>query len=193
MPADFVYRQASSEDALCLSVLASQVFLDTYATNGVNLDLAKEVSSVLSKESFLNRLERDTVELFVATHAGYMVGFLDLDLVSRCPDAAVSGVEILRLYVQQPFQRRTVGRTLMTLAEERVRSAGHKAIWLTAWVGNLRARDFYRTLGYKDVGVTQYVIEGQEYENRILVKELPASADSCDAHQAMPRLKRQPV
>jgi ribosomal protein S18 acetylase RimI-like enzyme len=81
----------------------------------------------------------------------------------------------------------------MTLSEERVRSAGHKTIWLTTWVGNLRARDFYRTLGYKDVGVTQYVIKGKEYENRILVKELPASADSCDAHQAMPRLRRQPV
>jgi ribosomal protein S18 acetylase RimI-like enzyme len=150
--------------------------MDTYATNGVNFDLANEVTSVLSKESFLNRRERETVELFVAAHAGYMVGFMDLDFVSTCPDATVSGVEILRLYVLQPFQRRKVGRTLMTLAEERVRSAGHKAIWLTSWVGNLRARDFYRNLGYKDVGATQYVIEGQEYENRILVKELPANA-----------------
>jgi ribosomal protein S18 acetylase RimI-like enzyme len=176
MPTDFVYRQASAEDALCLCVLASQVFLDTYATNGVNLDLANEVTSVLSKESFLNRLERSTVELLVAAHGGYVVGFLDLDFGSPCPDAAVTGVEILRLYVQQAFQRRKVGRTLMSLAEERVRNAGHKATWLTAWVGNLRARDFYRTLGYKDVGSTQYVIGGQEYENRILVKELPVTA-----------------
>jgi ribosomal protein S18 acetylase RimI-like enzyme len=176
MSSDFVYRQASAEDALCLSVLASQVFLDTYATNGVNLDLAKEVTLVLSKESFLDRLEQKTIELFVTAHDGYLVGFLDLDFASPCPDATVDGVEILRLYVQQPFQRRKVGFTLMTLAEERIRSAGYKAIWLTAWVGNLRARDFYRTLGFEDVGATQYLIEGQHYENRILVKKLPPSA-----------------
>jgi ribosomal protein S18 acetylase RimI-like enzyme len=172
---DFHYRQASPSDALCLSVLASQVFLDTYATNGVNLDLATEVTLVLSKESFLNRLERDSVELYVAENAGYMVGFLDLDFATPCPVSAATGVEILRLYVQQPFQRRKVGHTLMTMSEERVRDAGQKAIWLTAWVGNLRARDFYRALGYKDVGATQYVIEGKEYENRVLVKELHAS------------------
>jgi len=60
----------------------------------------------------------------------------------------------------------------MTLAEERVQSAGHKAIWLTAWAGNLAARNFYLRLGFKDVGSTQYIIEGKEYENRILVKDL---------------------
>ena len=170
--AESAYRRATVEDALCLSVLASQVFLDTYATNGVDRDLAIEVTSVLSTKSFLKRIETETVEVFVADHGGYIVGFIDLDFESPCPEPAFKGVEVLRLYVQPPFQRRNLGRALMTLAEERVQSAGHKAIWLTAWAGNLAARNFYLRLGFKDVGSTQYIIEGKEYENRILVKDL---------------------
>jgi hypothetical protein len=82
---------------LCASrYQGSQIFLDTYAVNGVNLDLAKEVASVLSKHSFLNRFEREAVELFVATHGGYMFGLLDMDFMSHCPDATVTGVEKLR-------------------------------------------------------------------------------------------------
>jgi ribosomal protein S18 acetylase RimI-like enzyme len=174
VPADLVFRQAVAADALCLSVLASQVFLDTYALSGINTDLANEVTSVLSKESFLKRLVNSEVEVWIATQEGNLVGFLDLDFSSACPDPAVTGMEILRLYVQQPFQRRNVGRTLMALAEERACKEGKQSLWLTAWVGNLRARDFYKALGYRDVGATQYVIEGKEYENRILVKDLSA-------------------
>lgn len=181
MSVDFLYRRACAEDALCLSVLASQVFLDTYGTNGVNLDLASEVSSVLSKVSFIKRLEKDTAELFIVEQAKYMIGFLDLDFESHCPDATVTGVEILRLYIHRPFQRQKVGRTLLTIAEEQARLAGQKTIWLTAWAGNLRARAFYQASGYTDIGSTQYVIEGQEYENRILVKELPAKVDKLIA------------
>lgn len=174
MHPEFVYRQATADDALCLSVLASQVFLDTYATNGVNFDLAKEVTSVLSRKVFLQRIESSDVEIWIATQDGNLVGFLDLDFSSSCPDASVSGVEILRLYVQQPFQRRNVGRTLMAIAEERACKRGKESLWLTAWVGNLKARDFYKALGYADAGTTPYVIEGKEYENRILAKDLSA-------------------
>jgi ribosomal protein S18 acetylase RimI-like enzyme len=168
------YRQAVVEDAQCISVLASQVFMDTYAARGVNRDLAIEVTSTLSIESFLKRLELKTVELFVAEHAGYMVGLIDLDLESTCPDPTVTGMEVLRLYVQRPFHRRGIGCALMRLAEERTRRASHQAIWLTAWAGNLAARDFYRSLGYRDVGSTPYFIEGKAYENRILVKQVAA-------------------
>jgi ribosomal protein S18 acetylase RimI-like enzyme len=176
MSGNLIYRRATSDDALCLSVLATQVFLDTYATNGINLDLAKEVSAVLSRASFLARLESANVELFVAEQGGYLVGFLDLNLNSQCLDSTVTGMEILRVYVQQAFQRRNVGRTFMALAEERCRAAGHETLWLTAWVGNIAARAFYQTLGYQDVGVTQYLIEGQPYENKVLAKRVHQSS-----------------
>ncbi|MFY7863915.1 hypothetical protein, partial [Roseateles sp.] len=45
-------RRAFPADALCLSVLAMQVFLDTYATDGIRPALASTVVSAYSKASF---------------------------------------------------------------------------------------------------------------------------------------------
>lgn len=176
MPADFDCRRAAASDALCLSVLATQVFLDTYATQGINADLSSEVTTVLSRQSFQVRLASSAVELFVAEVNGYMVGFIDLDPTTACPIPMHAGLEVARLYVQRPFQRGGIGRALMALAEDRARAKGLGALWLTAWVGNHRARSFYEALGYQDVGATRYFIEGQGYENRVLVKALPARA-----------------
>ena len=168
------YRRAAAEDALCLSVLATQVFLDTYATEGIHPDLAREVTSVLSVDAFQARLRRETVELVVAEQGGCSIGLMDLDFASTCPSPGIDGLEVYRLYVQQPFQRQRVGRALMGLAEQRARSGGRQHVWLAAWVGNQRARAFYEALGYDDIGSTSYIIEGRAYENRVLAKQLRA-------------------
>ncbi len=129
MPQPIVHRTATPDDALTLSVLATQVFLDTYATRGVNIDLAKEVSAVYSPGAFEKRLQEPGVEISLATSGDYLVAFLDLDSTTKCPVSSVHGIEVLRLYVQSPFQRSGVGRDLMLLAE-RNPSALSSSSWM---------------------------------------------------------------
>ena len=57
-------------------------------------------------------------------------------------------------------------------AERLAREHGFASVWLTAWSGNVPALAFYPAIGYQDIGVTEYVIEGQGYENRIFAKEI---------------------
>lgn len=166
------YRRAGPADALCLSVLATQVFLDTYATNGINTDLAKEAITVYSRDVFAERLTDQQVEITLAEANDHLVGFVDLRRSSQCPVPAFQGPEVFKLYVQRPFQRNGIGQELMALAEESAMSMGARAIWLTAWAGNAKALAFYPCVGYQDVGVTQYVIEGTAYENRVFAKQL---------------------
>jgi ribosomal protein S18 acetylase RimI-like enzyme len=84
----------------------------------------------------------------------------------------VRGAEVFRLYVQRPFLRRGLGRALMAKAEASAPARGLDAIWLTAWAGNHGALAFYQSQGFRDVGVTEYVIDGVGYENRVLCKTL---------------------
>ncbi|RYE80476.1 MAG: GNAT family N-acetyltransferase [Oxalobacteraceae bacterium] len=172
-----VYRSARPDDALMLSVLATQVFLDTYATRGVSLDFAREATTVYSLDAFVQRLQQPGVEITVATSGESLVGFLDLDWTTQCPVPSVQGLEVLRLYVQAPFQRCGVGKALMSLAERKARERRAPHVWLTAWSGNDRARAFYVASGYTDVGVSQHVIEGTAYENRVFAKRTPERAD----------------
>lgn len=172
MSEDFFTRQATLADAQALSTLATQVFLDTYATHGINDALAREVATVYSPEVFERRLRDADVELLLATSDGYTVGFVDIAFATRCPVPGVRGAEVFRLYVQRPFLRRGLGRGLMARAEASARARGLGALWLTAWAGNHGALAFYQSLGFRDIGTTEYVIDGVGHENRVLCKTL---------------------
>jgi ribosomal protein S18 acetylase RimI-like enzyme len=170
------YRRATPADAITLSVLAMQVFLDTYATNGINIDLAKEATSVYSRRVFEERLADESVEIVLAETTEHLVGFVDLAFATRCPIQDVAGGEVFRLYIQRPCLRRGIGRSLMQHAERMALQHNRAGLWLTAWAGNTSAIAFYNALGYEDVGRTEYVIEGKGYENRVLFKPLANSA-----------------
>ena len=178
--ADFVYRPGTPDDATCLGVLATQVFLDTYATSGIDNDLASEALSVYSTPALDARLRDPAVEVTVVLRDEYVVAFLDVSLVSVCPVPRIAGHEVLRLYVQAPFQRQGIGRELLRRAQARAGSAGAAYVWLTAWSGNAGALAFYPAAGYIDAGTTDYVIAGKSYENRVFAKSLA----SCTVSRA---------
>lgn len=101
---------------------------------------------------------------------GFTVGFVDIAFATLCPVPGVRGAEVFRLYVQRPFLRRGLGRKLMAKAEASARARGLESIWLTAWAGNHGALAFYQSLGFRDIGTTEYVIDGVGHENRVLCK-----------------------
>jgi ribosomal protein S18 acetylase RimI-like enzyme len=151
-----------------------QVFLDTYATSGVDAALAAEASTVYSPSVFARRLADPAVELHVVQRGAHAVGFIDLAHATACPVAGVAGTEVFRLYVQRPFQRQGIGQALLAHAAGVARGRGQAALWLTAWSGNTRALAFYAALGWRDVGETTYVIDGVAHPNRVLVQSLTA-------------------
>jgi len=166
-------RRAEVADALCLGVLATQVFLDTYATEGIRRDLAREAINGYSPEAFARLLSEANREFHLAEEAGALVGFVEIAFGRPCPvEAGRPASEVARLYVQQPFQRRGVGAALLRHAEGLAAVAQSRTLWLASWVGNARALAFYGAMGYKDIGRTDHVIEGQAYENRVFAKPL---------------------
>lgn len=189
---DFSCRRGNPGDALVLSVLATQVFLDTYATNGISANLACEATRVYSRAVFEARLADPQVEITVAETGGHTVGFLDLSWRSVCPVDGVVGAEVVRLYVQAPFQRQGLGRALLQAAEIRALELKAPSIWLTAWVGNAAALLFYARLGYQCVGMTPYVIEGKAYANQVLAKTMnrPPSVSGMSRTSGKPANKR---
>ncbi len=172
MPERATFRVACAQDAPCLSVLATQVFLDTYATEGVDASLANEVRSVYAPDVFATRLADPRVRIVVATNGDKLVGFVDLDSSTACPVPGIQGSELFRLYVQAPFQRRGIGRALLAGAEREVSRSGVAWVWLQTWAGNARALAFYRAQGYAAVGAATCVIEGKAYDNRVFAKRL---------------------
>ena len=163
-------RVAGPNDAEAISGLAILVFLSTYAAEGLRQDLAREALTVCSAARFTAALADTQQRLVLIESRGHLLAFsqLSLALTAACERAPV-GLELIRLYVHPAFQRQRLGRQLLADVEAQSRTRT-QPLWLTAWSGNQRALDFYRAVGFRDIGVKPYAFESQTYENRILVK-----------------------
>ncbi len=163
-------RTATPADALRLSVLATQVWLDTYCTEGVNDSLAREVRHSCGPEAFEARLREPQRHHVLAEREGGLVqAFVEL-LPDQVPPLATlsPGAEVVRLYVQPSAQGQGLGARLLDAATDWARAQGQPTLWLTVWTGNGRARRFYDRQGFQDGGATAFEFEGRHYTNQVL-------------------------
>jgi hypothetical protein len=87
------FRLATAVDALTLHALATQVFLDTYATEGIRPSLAREVAQHFSSAAWLAQMARPEARIVVVEQAGHLVAFAQLSLGQDHPlvgDAAAA-------------------------------------------------------------------------------------------------------
>ena len=164
-------REAGAADTDSIAALATLVFLDTYAPEGLRGDLAREAFSGFSPAAFAARLQDEHTAFVLAESDGHLVGFVELAQERPVPGAAQGTLEVVRLYVHPRFQRKGIGKALLVRAESFARDAGTGGIWLSAWAGNARALGFYDSLGYRIVGKLDHVIEGTPYANHVLAKD----------------------
>ena len=173
MSSDIIVRAASEADALCLHALATQVFLDTYAKDGIREAIAREAQKELSVAAFLEQLAAPPVRTLLAERSGFLVAFASVTLGATHPLVAKApAAELSRLYVQSPFIRQGVGSLLLRHVEALACAAGASTLWLTAWVGNARALAFYASQGYEERGSTDHEFENERFENRLFTRDL---------------------
>jgi len=198
LPDGIELRAAVPADALCISVLATQVFLDTYAIEGIRTGLAREVLETLSMTAVASAISQPGVTFAVAESNGHLVGFAQLTARARHELVHwAQASKLNRLYVQERFAGVGIGRALLAWAEAHARAGDADGIWLTAWVGNARALEFYARQGYRQLGSTPYEFEGEQYENRLFARELraelaPDSAEPTRGQLDPGREKRVP-
>ncbi len=171
--AELSFRLADPADALCVSALGTQVFFDTYATEGVRPALAREAAAQLSESAIAAQIASPACAFVLAERSGHLVAYAHtvFGAAHELVDAAPA-CELKRLYVQERFTRKGIGRALLREVQVLAGARGLKSMWLTAWVGNSRALSFYAAEGFTDVGATPYAFEGESHENRVLVKLL---------------------
>ncbi|MEO8137603.1 MAG: GNAT family N-acetyltransferase [Betaproteobacteria bacterium] len=171
-----IIRRAEALDAETLAVLATQVWLDNYATEGIHPSIARYVLEALNPTRFEQMLADAATLILVAERGRHVTGMtiVALDRPTPLCDAPTQA-EIDRLYVQEPFCNKGIGARLLDQVIAEMQTRGISAIWLQAWVGNARALRFYTKSGFIDAGAAYFELSGKQIENRVLVRRLAAS------------------
>ena len=162
-------RGGLPHDASQLAVLATQVWLHTYATNGISREIADYVLAELSPQRYVALLADQTIQVFVAEKNACLVGFAVVQRGAKCPSGAESAVELQTLYVQESFTGQGVGTALLRVAEAHARDQSGTALWLTVNAQNIRAVAFYRQQAYALSGTTYFVLGESRHENHVFI------------------------
>jgi ribosomal protein S18 acetylase RimI-like enzyme len=169
MRRNFDIRSGRSEDADRLAVLATQVWLHTYATGGITADIAQYALSELTPEKYRVLLNDSTWQVFVAVTGESLVGLAVVKFGTPCPAGNASSAELQTLYVQEHFLGCGAGKSLLRAAEAEAKQRSNGVLWLTVNAKNARAIAFYAHQGYTKVGTTYFVLGEGRHENDVLI------------------------
>jgi ribosomal protein S18 acetylase RimI-like enzyme len=162
-------RRGTHRDASCLSALSTQVWLHTYATEGVSPAIARYVQEHLSTNALALQLERSEVLFLVAEIDGNLLGYASGEPDMPCPLRVDALAYLDRLYVREHGRGGGVGRELLSrFRAELAQLVGNDALWLTVNSRNREARAFYERQGLTDIGTTYFDLYGEKHENRVL-------------------------
>ncbi len=164
-----VVRKAVPEDAARLAVLATQVWLHTYATEGVSADIADYVLAHITPELQLAAIQDPATQVWVAEQGAHLVGMAVSKVGEPCADDPGASVELQTLYVQEHFLRFGVGRQLLDAAQVHAWQGADSPLWLTVNAQNANAIAFYARMGYRQVGTAYFTVGQGRHENHVLV------------------------
>ncbi|QXI40669.1 GNAT family N-acetyltransferase [Pseudomonas xantholysinigenes] len=166
-------RKALPQDALCLAALGLQVFLETYATQGMRDAIAQQALDVFSVASLSKLIEKPGTFIIVAQIDHHLVGFAQVAMNrphERVPQAHAA--ELQRLYLQARFTGLGIGKRLLEAAEQHAARNGATRLWATVWAENQRALDFYLSQGYEALGAQTYTFQQETHANQLFGKNL---------------------
>lgn len=159
------------EDATQIAVLALQVWLGNYAKQGINSAIAEYVLAEFTPGNMQRLIAEPQVLTMVAIEQAHLVGLAQLMLgeaKSVCNTLRVAEIE--RLYVHENFCGNGLGGQILAQIEREAKTRKVDLLYLTAWVHNSRARNFYAKAGFIDIGVDYFEMDDERHENRVLVK-----------------------
>jgi GNAT superfamily N-acetyltransferase len=169
---NIVYRQAILADASKLSVLFKQVYIQTYATEGVSDELVDFMNPMFDVEKLQDKITHQPESLIVAVHKDNLVGVAEIAWNKKCPVGDITTAELNKLYILERFCRTGIGTGLMAEAERAIKDKGIKQLWLWVLESNERAVYFYEKAGYTWIGNAPFFTHLNRYENRVMLKEL---------------------
>mgnify|MGYP000851751891 CR=1 FL=1 len=172
MDKQIIIRKANQSDVKKLSVLYKTVYIQTYGQEGVSDEFANFITNQFSIERLGNIILNHSTKIIVAEYKNNLIGVAEIEFDKQCPINNIVEAELNKLYILEWFSGQGVGYQLIQEAEKIVISKGIKKMWLWVLITNERAISFYEKQNYKWIGNASFQMETNNYENKVMLKEL---------------------
>jgi diamine N-acetyltransferase len=146
-------RTATIQDLAVLHDLAVRTFSDTFSGTAADEDIQRYLTQDLAVEQIAKELLGEEGQYWLAFSEDQPAAFMRL-VWQQVPDCVTGPkpIELLRLYVDQPFLGRGIAQSLMETGLDWSKQQGFQTMFLGVWEHNYRAQKFYAKYGFEKVG-----------------------------------------
>ena len=155
-------RKATLDDCTNLTALALQVWLDTYTLQGLRQPISEYALSVFKEEHFRALIANPDNEIWVCINDDHLTGFITIDLAAEFKNSD-NGYEIATLYVSRHFQGQGIASSLL----QKIEAVYGAPFWLSTWVHNQRAIEFYTHRGFEIIGELWFELGSERHKNHV--------------------------
>lgn len=166
------YRKARLNDAIKLSVLYKQVYIQTYGVYGVSDEFANFITKQFSIERIEKTIANHPDVIVVAEYQENLVGVAEIEMAKKSPIGNIIAPELNKLYILEWFCGKGIGEKLLDFVEDVLVQKGEKEIWLWVLESNSRAVNFYEKHQFQYIGNATFQMEKNLYDNKVMLKEL---------------------
>ena len=166
-------RRAVVADAAALAEFGARTFAETFGAENTVEDMRLHLGSAWNPALQSAEILDPEIDTLLAWVGGVLAGFAQLHS-GHAPAAVatVKPVELLRFYVDKPWQGQGVARQLMEAVEKQARARGARELWLGVWERNPRAQAFYRKHGFRRIGTQIFVVGTDPQTDHVMLREL---------------------
>jgi GNAT superfamily N-acetyltransferase len=162
------YRAAVPADGAELALVAQTIFTATFGHLYPPDDLAAFIDQALGPNGLPAHIGQGDYTIRLATHDGRIIGFAKTGPVVFPGDWPADFIELHQLYVLPEFHGTAVGVALMDWALAHARTQGKRAMILSVYIDNHRARRFYARYGFIDIGRYDFHVGNTIDEDRLM-------------------------
>jgi len=161
------YRDAVLTDAPAIDALFRASFIETFAHLYDPADLAAFFAK-FSPEAWQDELADPDFAFRLAEDRSRLAGYAKVSSVSLPVEAAEAALELRQLYVAMHWHGAGIAPVLMDWVLAQASGRGARALYLTVFTGNVRARRFYARYGFEEVGPYAFMVGNQADEDLIM-------------------------
>ena len=166
-------RKASLSDLYNLAVLKQQVWISTYATEGVTDEFSRYVLSEYSTESVRKSIADKKKLTLIAINGESVIGCVEIILTPISPINFMEPcIEIATFYILERFQGYGIGKKLLNECIKEIKQLNFNKVWLTVYFKNQKAIEFYSRQNFTHIGETDFLLGEDKHKNYIMIKNI---------------------
>ena len=154
-----------------LQAFSSHTFYISFAHLNTESDIQLYMDKAFNTDQLLSELQNPESELYFARLGEQIVGYIKLNSGQTQTDLKEKeGLEIERIYVDQNFQGKQIGKLLLEKTMEIAKEKNKTYIWLGVWEKNSGAIRFYERHGFVQTGSHPFLL-GNDWQTDLIMKK----------------------